>query len=136
MTQPKLVKGVTLCSSILLVILFLCYRAGFIPDFMQPTAGLQTSPNGSAITTNTTPAKEPQKNVKRILPSSKSIVLTGSMNPRTDSSKRKIAPKTPLTERRILSSSKSAILIKERPHTNNYKYYRYNIVNRDSLKRQ
>lgn len=114
MIRSNIFKGLVLTSSILLVITFLCYRAGLFSEFMNPDTGLQTSPNGSSIQPNTIARPLKSKDTlpnRRMLSSSKSMILADPKKPPPiDIWKHKLKPKALLTEDQIMSSSKSIII--------------------------
>ncbi len=116
MIRSNISKGLVLTSSILLVITFLCYRAGLFSEFTNPDTGLQTSPNGSSIQSNTIAKPSKPKDTllnRRMLSSSKSMILADPKQPPpVDVWKHKLKPKALLTEQQIMSSSKSGILVK------------------------
>jgi len=126
MIRSKLIKGLALTSSTVLVLCFLCYRAGLFTNFINPAAHIQTSPNGSTVhSSGIGKAPKPWDSVtrRRTLPSSKSIVIADwKKAPPVNLGKPKFKPGVALTEQQIMSSSKSAILFRPADST---KYRRY-----------
>ncbi|MCH5720944.1 hypothetical protein [Niabella hibiscisoli] len=130
MTRIKILKGLALTSSTLLVIVFLCYRAGLFPDIVNPDSSLQTSPNGSSIQSNSIRSQAKHRDSvpdRRMLSSSKSMILAEpKKTPPIDLWKQKLKPKVLLTEQQIMSSSKSGIIVKPKTEEYNYKSYKKN----------
>lgn len=128
MIRSKLIKGLALTSSTLLVLCFLCYRAGLFTDFINPVANLQTSPNGSSIRSNSIgkPVHAGDSITRRrTLPSSKSIVIADwKKAPPVNAGKPTLKTGVLLTEKQILSSSKSAIIFRSADSAN-HNYQRY-----------
>ncbi len=117
--QSKLTKALALTFSIVLVTIFLCYRAGLFPDLMNPDTALQTSPNGSSIRSNTIAGPAKFKDTlphRRMFSSSKSIILADPKKPPPiDVWKQTFKPKALPGEQHMMSSSKSGMIIKPTP---------------------
>lgn len=118
MTKLFLKKGLTLFSSLSLVILFLLYRVGaFEKLFLSNPTGLQTSHNGGNINTSTIDTTKLGKDTVKplMLSSSKVLILTDKKPAFSGSLKNSFKDKYPKKETEILSSSKSAIIFKPQP---------------------
>lgn len=127
MTQSKLIKGLVLMSSSFLVIAFLCYRSGLFANFVNSDTGLQTSPNGSSIQANSVvKLTKPNDSVqaRKMLPSSKVMVMADWKNPPSNPGKQNLKPRVLLTEQQIMSSSKSAIMFRQVDSTK-YNFNKY-----------
>ena len=116
MIKGKFLKGLILISSVSLVTAFLLYRAGIFNKVSgQRNSDLQMSNNNVIVETNLNDTTKPITDSphKLILPSSKSLVLTDNKTIFSDSSRRRpVKGSVPKTEREILSSSKSGIILK------------------------
>jgi hypothetical protein len=116
MTKSFIKKGLTLLSSLSLVILFLLYRVGtFDKSDLSSQASLQTSHNGGNINPSTidTPSAKKDSVKPLMLSSSKVLILADKKPTFLDTLKKNpFKYRYPKSETEILSSSKSAIIFK------------------------
>lgn len=115
MTNSKFRKGLTILSSLTLMICFLLYRTGkFDKYFTNKNITIQSSPNGGAANSSyiDTSIKKKDSADKLLLSSSKSIILTDQRQTRLDSLKSLFKDSLTEQERLLLYSSKSGIIFK------------------------
>lgn len=111
MKHSTIIKGLTLFSSIFLVLCFLFYRAGKLDGGLsKDSSANQTSPNGGTITSNKTDTLKSKKDsTSRLrLSSSKSMVLAEPAPvTKFDTIARRLQKAGPTKQTQFLPSSKS-----------------------------
>ncbi len=118
MKNSKIIKILTLTSSLTLVTLFITYRGGYFDNLLySENSNMQISPNGGAISESKKDTSQIKKDsirkAKLKMSSSKSLIIIDDMKLKPDSITTKTETlNTKIMESIRMSSSKSGIIFR------------------------